>query len=142
MVVIDRDTYVNEAFRKLGDREVCKETPTDLTQQIAEMVNDRISKLLADGYTDDNTLDYLLVNSTPWVGRVYLVPKILKKSCSGRPVISGCGTCTERVSEFKDFHIKPLVPAIPSYIKDTKHFLRVLRDVGRLPEGAILVTAD
>ena len=48
----------------------------------------------------------------------------------------------ERVSEFVDFHIKPLVPEIPSYIKDIKHFLQVLRDLGRLPKGAILVTAD
>ena len=55
---------------------------------------------------------------------------------SARLVVSGCGT------EFVDFHIKPLVPEIPSYIKDTKHFLKVLRDLGRLPEGAILVTAD
>ena len=42
-----------------------KETPKDLTQQIAEMMNDRIRKLLGDGYIDDKTLDYLLVNSTP-----------------------------------------------------------------------------
>ena len=41
-----------------------------------------------------------------------------------------------------DFHIKPLVPEITSYIKDTKHFLQALQDLGRLPEGAILVTAD
>ena len=57
-------------------------------------------------------------------------------------VISGCGTCTERISEFVDYHIKPLVPRIPSYIKDTKHFLQELNKLGKLPEGAILVTAD
>ena len=82
------------------------------------------------------------MNSSPRAGRFYLLPKIHKKGCPGRPIISGSGTCTESVSEFIDFHIKPLVPEIPSYIKDTKHFLQVLRDLGRLPEGAILVTAD
>ena len=111
-----------------------RETPTDLTQQMAEMVNDRIRKLLGDGYIDDKTLDYLLVNSTPRAGKFYLLPKILRKGCPGRPVISGCGTCTERVSEFVDFHIKPLVPETTTYIKDTKHFLQVLRDLGGLPE--------
>ena len=70
------------------------------------------------------------------------MPKIHKRGCPGRPVISGCGTCTERISEFVDVHIKHLVPEIPSYIKDTKHFLQVLNGLGRLPEGAILVTAD
>ena len=138
VVVMDRDTYNNEAFRQLRDREVYRETPTDLTQQIA----DRIRKLLGDGYIDDKTLDYLLVNSTPRAGRFHLLPNIHKKGCPGRPLVSGCGTCTERVSEFVDFHIKPLVPEITSYIKDTKHFLQALQDLGRLPEGAILVTAD
>ena len=41
VVVMDRETYVNEAFRQFGDREVYREMPTDLTQQIMEMVNDR-----------------------------------------------------------------------------------------------------
>ena len=80
---MDKDTYVNEAFWQLGDREVYKETPTDLTQQIAEMVNDRIRKLLGDGYIDDKTLDYLLVNSTPRARRFYLLPKILKRAAQG-----------------------------------------------------------
>ena len=35
-----------------------------------------------------------------------------------------------------------MVPEIPPYIKDTKHFLQVLNGLGRLPEGAILLTAD
>jgi len=140
VVVINRDTYNNEAFRQLGYREVYREMPTDLTQQIAEMVNDRIRKLLGDGYIDDKTLDYFLVNSTPRARRFYLLPKIHKKGCPGRPVVSGCGTCAERVSEFVDFHIKPLVPEITSSVKDTKHFLQVLRNLGRLPEGGLLVT--
>ena len=129
VVVMDSETYINEAFRQLGDREVYRETPTDLTQQITEMVNDRIKKLSGDGYIDDKTLDYLLVNSTPRAGRFYLLPKIHKKGCPGRPVVSGCGPCTKRVSEFVDFHIKPLVPEIPSFIKHTKHFLQVLWDL-------------
>ena len=34
-------------------------------------------------------------------------------------------------------YIKRLVPEIPSYIRDTKHFLQMLRYLGRLPEGTI-----
>ena len=34
----------------------------------------------------------------------------------GRPVISSnCGTATDRISEFLDFHIQPLVEGVPSY---------------------------
>ena len=118
---MDKENYMNEAFRQLhvGDRSVYRETPEDLTQHISKLVSERIRKLFSDGHIDDKTLDYLLVNSNPRVGRFYLLPKIHKRGCPGRPVISGCGTWTERISEFVDYHIKPLVPRIPSYIKDT-----------------------
>ena len=35
-----------------------------------------------------------------------------------------------------------LVPNIASYIKDTNDFLRKLKNVGTLPDGAILFTID
>ena len=57
-------------------------------------------------------------------------------------MISGCGTPTEKISQFVDHHLRPLVPNIASYIKDTNHFLRKLKDVGTLPDGAILCTVD
>ena len=142
VVVMDRDRYIKEAFRQLEDPNVYRETPVDITQHISKIVNDRIKKVCDEGYIDEKTLDYLLVNSNPRAGRFYLLPKIHKKGCPGRPVISGCGTSTEKISEFVDFNIKHLVPEIPSYVRDTKHFLRVLGEVGTLPEGAILVTAD
>lgn len=106
------------------------------------MVNDRIRQLSNDGSISDKTLEYVLINSKPRAGRFYLLPKIHRRGCPGRPVILGCGTCTESISEFVDAHIKHLFLEIPSYIKDSKHFLQVLNGLGRLPEGAILVTAD
>ena len=46
------------------------------------------------------------------------------------------------MSEFLDFHLKPLMQKGRSYIKDTGHFLEKLRQLGQVPENAILVTAD
>ena len=142
VVVMDKDIYIQEGFRQRGDQTVNRETGNDLTQQISEIVNERIRKLYSDGFISDKTLDYLLINTKPRAGRFYLLPKIHKKGCPGRRVILGCGTCTERISEFVDGHIKHLVPEIPSFIKDNKHFLQVLNGLGKLPEGAILVIAD
>ena len=36
--------------------------------------------------------------------------------------------------------MRPLVPEINSYIKDANDFLHKLRQIGELPEGAILCT--
>ena len=75
---------------------------------------------------------------------MYLLPKIHKRleSVPGRPVISNCGTPTEKVSEFLDFHLKPTMQSAKSYIKDTSDFLRKLNERGKLLENAILVTTD
>jgi len=57
-------------------------------------------------------------------------------------VTSGCGTPTEKISEFVDYHLKPLVTTIQSFVKDTNDFLHKLTDIDSLPQNAILVTID
>ena len=47
-------------------------------------------------------------------------------------MISNCGTLTGKVSEFLDYHLKPIMQKGCSYIKDN----------GSLPENSILVIAD
>jgi len=78
------------------------------------------------------------------LGKLYLLPKIHKRlqDVPGRPIISNCGAPTEKASEFLDYHLKPLMQAGKSYIRDSGHFLSRLKDLGDIPEGAILVTAD
>ena len=49
---------------------------------------------------------------------------------------------TERISEFVDYYLRPLVVQAPSYIKDTSDFLRKLSSLGPLPLGSFLVTLD
>ena len=49
---------------------------------------------------------------------------------------------TEKISEFLDHHLQPLMKQGESYIKDTGDFLEKLKRVGEIPKGAILVTAD
>ena len=109
---------------------------------IYRAVNDRVKRLHDEGHINDSTLDYLLINSDARAGKFYLLPKTHKKGCPGRPVISGCNTPTEKLSEFVDAQLKPLVPRIASYVQDSNDMLRKLKDMERLPENAILVTID
>ena len=140
MVIMDRTRYVAEGMRQLSDERVYVALNTDPTSDMAKKVTNRIRKARDDGCISDSTLEYLLVNSAAKAGRFYLLPKIHKKGCPGRPVFSGCNTPTERISEFVDHHLKPLVSSIPSFVKDTNDFLHKLLDMETLPEGAILVT--
>ena len=56
--------------------------------------------------------------------------------------MSSCGAPTERISEYVDHHLRPLVVQIPSYLRDTTDFLRKLSTLETLPPGSILVTFD
>ena len=58
------------------------------------------------------------------LGKLYLLPKIHKrlKNVSGRPAISNCGTPTEKVSEFLDHHLRPVIQNGWSYTKDLVTF--------------------
>ena len=49
---------------------------------------------------------------------------------------------TERLSQFVDYHLQPLVHKLPSFVKDTNDFLNKLLTIGNLPPNSWLVTLD
>ena len=85
-----------------------------------------------------------LSDSKVRTAQFYMLPKIHKdnKHPPGRPIVSGNGCPTERVSQFVDFFLQPCVKKIDSYIKDTTDFLLMLQQLGRLPPDCLLVTLD
>ena len=87
---------------------------------------------------DDESAKYLKENSLR-PGRFYTIPKMHKQGHPGRPIVSSNGHPTERISQFVDHHLQPLVIKLPSYIKHTTHFLNKLNNIGQLP---LLVTRD
>ena len=68
--------------------------------------------------------------------------KFINQATHGRPIVSSCGSPTEGISRFVDFHLRPLVRRIPSYIKDTTDFLLKLQSIDQVPPGTLLVTLD
>ena len=73
----------------------------------------------------------------------YMLPKIHKPGVTGRPIISGCNSPTANLSRYIDHYLKPIVRNISSYIQDTTHFLRILKEYdGKVPSEALLVTFD
>ena len=109
------------------------------TTKITKYVKD----LFKFGDIDYKTLQYLIPPSPPRTPIFYLSPKIHKPGNPGRPIISGCDSPTDRLSSFIDFHLKPLCNTLPSYIKDTNHFLQTIFDLDTpLPPNTIVATID
>ena len=71
-----------------------------------------------------------------------LLPKIHKRlsDVPGRPVISNCGTPTEKASEFLGNQLKEVMQNGWSYIKDSNDFMKKIKHLKNIPDNAILVT--
>ena len=95
--------------------------------------------MLRDKIIDDDTKRFL-IESNARPGRFYILPKIHKTGNPGRPTVSSYSS--ERISQFVDHHLKPLVHTTHSFIKDTTHFLNKLEHLGQLPENVFLATLD
>ena len=85
-----------------------------------------------------------MLDEDPKFATFYLLPKVNKllHSVPGRPVTSNCGCYTENISSFLDYHFQPLAKKVESYIKDTNHFLKKLKEFGSLPRKKILCIID
>ena len=138
---MDKSWYIDECNRQLNDAKFYRQLDGDITDTIQQRVTVYIERMFNDGYIDEKTKKYLVqTNVKP--GRFYILPKIHKTGNPGRPIVSSNSHPTERISQFVDYYINPLVSTLDSHIKDTTGFLNKLCNLGNLPNNAILVTLD
>ena len=73
-----------------------------------------------------------------------MLPKIHKRleNVPGRPFISKCGTPVEKVSEFFDSQLKPVMQSSQWYIKEPGDFIKKTKKIGTIPKVSNLITAD
>ena len=78
------------------------------------------------------------------MGKLNLLPTIYKYlfDVPGQPVISNCGTPTEKVSEFLDHILKAVMQQSGTYIKDSGDFIKKLKEIKEVANDATMVTAD
>ena len=141
IVVMHSVDYARECYRQLSDKSTYQHIPADLTtrhNQEVDVILDKMSA--ADAITEKQLRG--LRNSDPRTPKFYILPKIHKQNVTGRPILSGNGGPTEKISALVDECIKHYVPLLPSYIKDTTDFIRKIESLPKLPENTLLVTLD
>ena len=145
----DREDYLAEGYKQLSDTSTYTEVKKyndKLLSQLTEKSNKFFKRLYNNKLISEKGLKYFSYNfkNASCLGKMYLLPKIHKRlhDVPRRPVISNCGTPTEKLSEFLDHHLQPVMKAGKSYIKDSGDFLEKLKTLGNIPPNAILVTAD
>ena len=136
----DRLDYLAEAGKQLSDFNTYKEVKLSEKDQI-KLVEKR--KSMFEGLkkktviTEKEKIDFKFnFKKATNVGGLYHLPKIHKRlsNVPAHPVILNCGTPTEKVSDFLDHCLQPLMKEGKLYIKDTADFLDKFKDLREVPE--------
>ena len=138
-----------ESYRQLSDHSTytdIKKFNQNFMSDLTEKSNIIFKGLCNKKLIAQKELKYFSFNfkNACCLGKMYLLPKIHKRlfDIPGCPVISNYRTPIEKVSEFLDHHLQPVMKEGRSYVKDTQDSLEKLKHLGKVPSNAILVTAD
>jgi hypothetical protein len=140
--VLTPQQYTDEAMKQLNNPTNYMALDSNPIPDIQRRINSTIEKHVYTGAIPKKTAN-ILPTPKAQPAKFYLLPKVHKNinNPPGRPIMAGNSNPTERISEYVDYHLKPHLNQIPSYIKDTNHFLEICRNL-ELPPDAKLVTLD
>jgi len=142
LIVLNKHDYENMVLKHLSDNTTYKLLPESIDIDVHNKVKDLVESFNKCFARDE--LSYLL-NHAFDSSSFYVLPKIHKskiiaQACSAinnnylhlqyvppdlpsRPIVSNINSPTSRLSHFIDSLLKPLVPLVPSYVKDSFDFL-------------------
>ena len=142
VVILDREYYINEGQRQLNDTKFYEKTTSNHTGEVINRINLHIHNMLQRGEISQNTCNYLTADNDR-TQQFYLLPKIHKDASNppGRPIVSGSGGPTGKISQLVDHFIGQIVPLSKSYVRDSTHLINILKDFIIQP-GILLCTLD
>ena len=105
VVIWDREDYIKETEKQLGDEEVYEEVSNDAAP-LLKTINAVLAKIRNWGDLKRDNLDYFIMKD-PKFTRFYFLPKIHKRlhNVPDRPAIFNSGYYTENISSFLDHHL-------------------------------------
>ena len=135
IVIWDINDYVKEAEFRFSNQNVYKSVAFQdkILTEFVEKNNHFLKSLKVSGIILEKELHYFTYKhkKTTGLSKMYHLPKIHKRlyNVPETPVISNCGTPTEKVSEFLDHHLKPVMQKGESYIKHKGDFLNEIKNI-------------
>lgn len=150
IVVLSREQYIFEAERQLNDKNYYKKLDKPIYWETIPLVRDVLNSLQRKKFITRKQFKYLMGDSQPRERRFYILPKIHKgpekwtipyELPPGRPIVSDCGSDTCNTAEYLDFYLGPLSIKHPAYVKDTYHFVSMVKKL-RIPNEFYFFTMD
>ena len=126
IVIMNTKDYIAEAESQLNNPDHYEKLQEDPTHKFNTYIRNLINQAWRLNIIGDTTYNNLKTKN-PRIPTFYLLPKIHKENNPGRPIVNGIGSVTEKISAYVDTFLRRFAPRIPSYIKDTTHFLNILK---------------
>ncbi|XP_059503918.1 uncharacterized protein LOC125456606 [Stegostoma tigrinum] len=120
------DLYIVEARHQLSDTSSYGSLDHDPTSKHQTIISQTIHNLITSGDLPPTACN--LIVPQPRAARFYLLPKIHKPACPGRPIVSTCFCPTKLISTYLDSIFSPLVQELRTYVCDTTHTLHLLQN--------------
>ena len=108
---------------------------------LKEQIIDKLCALKRNGFLKQTWFDFCKPPKHTRTSRLYFLKKIHKNPMAIRPIVSSCNSITEPISQFVDKWLQPHVKTLPSYLKDTTEFLKLI-ETTKLPQNCILASID
>ena len=141
-VIMDKEDKVQEGQILLDDAQSYKTLENTMVESTLDKTKRLISELHHAKYIDEMTHKWLSqTQNPPRVPQFYTLTKIHKATLVGRPIISGCGGPTERLSAFVDSLLQPIAKKQESYLKDTTDFINFIERT-KVREQTKIVSMD
>ena len=141
IVVEDRDEYIRNAMLHLNDPNVYKPLHNDISPTLKETIINNALRLRSNGFLKPTWFEFCKPPKQTRTSRLYFLKKIHKNPMAIRPIVSSCNSITETISQFVDRWLQPHVKNLPSYLKDTTEFLKLI-ETTKLPPKCILASID
>lgn len=127
---MNRDDYIAEAEKQLGDTTVYKKFICDPTKEFKRDIDILLQDTVLQG-TITIGLQKALENENPVVPILYLVPKVHKSLTHppGRPIISEIGFIFQPLAVYVNSFLQDIIKKLPHCLKDTNIFLRRVENI-------------
>ena len=138
ITIMNTVDYVKEAQRQLFNHEHCKTLDKEPTILYNKYIHHLIDLAWRMEIIDETTKENLQTKN-PTIPSFYPLPKIHKPNNPGRPIVNSIGSVTEKISAFVDKHLRKFAHRIPSYVKDTTHFINITKNIYLKPENILVI---
>lgn len=129
-MILDTASYKQEALRQLEDHITYRPLSSDPTATIQQKSLHFMDEGKEMGVLDQKIVDYLMVTH-PITLVFHHLPKVHKQDnpVKGHLIVAGNRSLLERLGEWVDRFLQPLVVRLPGFIKDTGYLLAHMQEM-------------